>query len=821
MFEKYSEEARRVIFFARHEAGILGNESINSAHLLLGIFRELPNIKQYFPNRQEGVDSVKRAIINNYKRGGRKTTAIELPLAEDAKMVLNRANYESAFFGDEEVRAIHIFLAILREKDTFVGKVLFEEGLRYTKIKDIVTEDFKSHMTDEAVERKEISRKEARSRKRLAIYEYSRDLTELAEKEELDPLIGREIELERVVQVLCRRRKNNPILIGEPGVGKTAIVEGLAQMIVKNDVPVFLKGKRIISLDISLIVAGTKYRGQFEERLKKILKELKENDEFIVFIDEIHTLVGAGSAEGSLDAANILKPALSRSEIQCIGATTPADYRKYIEKDRALERRFQAIMVRQPTEEETIEIIKGIKRRYEEFHNVSYRDEAIKVAVYLSNRYITDRFLPDKAIDIIDEAGARVKLKNEEHLHKGFFDTYLKIREIKEKIDKLRKIGGMVEEIMELKQEESKLLELLPENYYRDENLKVSVSKEDIEDVVSSWTGIPISEIKEEEAQKLLRMEEELHKYIVSQDEAISAVSRAIRRSRAGIKSPKRPVGSFLFLGPTGVGKTELAKRLTQFLFGSEKNLIRFDMSEFMEKFSVSKLIGSPPGYVGYEEGGQLTELVKRNPYCVILFDEIEKAHPEVFNLLLQVFEEGELTDAFGNRVDFRNTIIIMTSNIGARYIQKGGGLGFKVDEKSDQSKIKSLIMGEVKKLFRPEFINRIDEILIFDPLTDEDLKKIIDLLIDELNENLKNQDIKIELTEKVKNFIVESTCKDRSFGARPLRRAIQKHIEDVVSDLIIEGKILRGDVVEVFLDMDGLSFRKSGTEEKLTKGVV
>ncbi len=819
MFERYSEEARRVIFFARHEAGILGNENINSAHLLLGIFREVNNIKQYFPNRQEGVDSVKRTIISKFNRGERKTTAIELPLSEDAKMVLNRANYESMFFGDDEVKAIHIFLAILREKDTFVGKVLYEEGLRYIKVKDIIIDEFKEKSSEESVDKRE-SRRESRSRKKLALYDYSRDLTELAEKGELDPLIGREDELERVVQVLCRRRKNNPILIGEPGVGKTAIVEGLAQRIVKDDVPVFLKDKKIISMDISLIVAGTKYRGQFEERLKKILNELKENREYIVFIDEIHTLVGAGSAEGSLDAANILKPALSRSEIQCIGATTPADYRKYIEKDRALERRFQAIMVRQPTELETIDIINGIKSRYEEFHNVVYKEDAVKMAVYLSNRYITDRFLPDKAIDIIDEAGSRVKLINEEHMIESQFESYVMLKGIRSKIDSLMKLGE-VDEALEFKKKEKMLLEKLPEDFNGDEDFRLNVTKEDIENVVSSWTGIPISEIKEEEAQKLLRMEEELHKYIVSQDEAISAVSRAIRRSRAGIKNPKRPVGSFLFLGPTGVGKTELAKRLTQFLFGSEKNLIRFDMSEFMEKYSVSKLIGSPPGYVGYEEGGQLTELVKRNPYCVVLFDEIEKAHPEVFNLLLQVFEEGELTDAFGNRIDFRNTIIIMTSNIGARYIQKGGGLGFKVDEKTDQAKVKSLIMGEVKKIFRPEFINRIDEILIFDSLTDEDLKKIIDLLIKELNENLENQEIKIKLSDDVKNFIVESTCKDRSYGARPLRRTIQKHIEDVVSDLIIEGKISRGDIVEVFLDMDGIGFRKLHSKKKLTKGTL
>ncbi len=814
MFEKYSEEARRIIFFARHEAGLLGNESITAAHLLLGIFREVPGIKRFFPNGQEGVDAIKRTIKSNLEEVERKATAVELPLSDDAKTALNRAMLETLSMGEDEVKGVHIFLAILKDKDSFAGKILYEEGLRYGKIRDIVSNLTKQNYA-------ESSKREHRHRKKLTIFEFSRDLTELAEKGDLDPLIGREVEVERVIQVLCRRRKNNPVLIGEPGVGKTAIVEGLAQRIAKGDVPIFLKGRKIISLDISLIVAGTKYRGQFEERLKKILNELRENSEYIVFIDEIHTLVGAGSAEGSLDAANILKPALSRSEIQCIGATTPADYRKYIEKDRALERRFQAIMIRQPTEDETIEILNGIKEKYEKFHNVKYQEDAIKMAVYLSNRYITDRFLPDKAIDIIDEAGARVKLKNREVVSEDVDLNYLKLQRIRRQIDEFIKVGEL-DSAIRLKKEEQELLDELPPGYrVMDDGFLKFVTKDDIEAVVSGWTGIPVSEIKEEEAEKLLRMEEELHKYIVSQNSAISAVSRAIRRSRAGIKNPKRPVGSFLFLGPTGVGKTELAKRLTQFLFGSEKNLIRFDMSEFMEKYSVSKLIGSPPGYVGYDEGGQLTELVKRNPYSVILFDEIEKAHPEVFNLLLQVFEEGELTDSFGNRIDFRNTIIIMTSNIGARYIQKGGGLGFKVDDKIDNEKIKNLIMGEVKKVFRPEFLNRIDEILIFDSLNDDDLKKIIDLLIDELNENLKNQEIKISLSPEVKNFIVESTCKDRIYGARPLRRAIQKHVEDVVSDLIIEGKVVRGDVVEVYLDIDGIAFRKSTSEEKLAKTVI
>ncbi len=553
---------------------------------------------------------------------------------------------------------------------------------------------------------------------------------------QLDPLVGRDGELERVIQILCRRTKNNPVLIGEPGVGKTAIVEGLAQRISDGEVPTFLADKRVLGLDLSLIVAGTKYRGQFEERLKTIMKELMENQNSIIFIDELHTLVGAGSAEGSLDAANILKPALSRGEIQCIGATTPAEYRKSIEKDRSLERRFQAVKVPPPNEADAIKIIMGIKDRYEKFHAVSYTDAAIEFAVSHSNRYIPDRFLPDKAIDLIDEAGARVKLR-QTSLPEEITEVQKRIKFIVHRMDsaianhEFEKARFYSDE----ERKERETLRALRDKYHLDDSAAGIVGREDIEDVVSRWTGVPVTSIKEEETQKLLRVEEELHKRVISQEKAISALARAIRRSRAGLKSPHRPIGSFLFLGPTGVGKTEMARTLAQFLFGSDKALIRFDMSEFMEKHSVSKLIGSPPGYVGYEEGGQLTERVKRSPYSVVLLDEVEKAHPDVFNLLLQVFEDGQLTDGLGNTVDFKNTILIMTSNIGARHLMKKQGLGFASDRDDLVSeKIEELVKQEVKKTFNPEFLNRLDEVILFQSLNDADLIQIVELLVGQLN---------------------------------------------------------------------------------------
>jgi ATP-dependent Clp protease ATP-binding subunit ClpC len=648
--------------------------------------------------------------------------------------------------------------------------------------------------------------------------EFSRDLTEAAMKNQLDPLVGRHIEIERVQQVLCRRTKNNAVLIGEPGVGKTAIVEGLAQKVVYGDVPHFLADKRILALDISLIVAGTKYRGQFEERLKAIMKELTENPNIIVFIDELHTLVGAGSAEGSLDAANILKPALSRGEIRCIGATTPAEYRKYIEKDRSLERRFQAIKVDPPSEKETIEVLMGVKDRYEQFHHVEYTNEAIEAAVYQSNRYITDRFLPDKAIDLVDEAGARAKLREAGYSSEEFGEINRSIRVNIEQMENAlsEKNFEKAQYYREQEVQARENLQFVREKFdVKTNTRKVTVGKTDIDEVVSKWTGVPLTSINQDEGDKLLHMEEALHNRVVSQEKAISALSRAIRRSRAGLKNPNRPVGSFVFLGPTGVGKTELARALANFLFGSDHALIRFDMSEYMEKHSVSKLIGSPPGYVGHEEGGQLTEKVKRNPYSVVLLDEIEKAHPDLFNILLQVFEDGHLTDGLGNRVNFKNTIIIMTSNIGARFIQKKASLGFQSSDLSAISRsVTDMVLGEVRKTFNPEFINRIDEIIVFDALSDDDLRTITRLLVKQLNENLVDRKIRLALAPDVVDWVIEQTCKDRSYGARPLRRAIQRYIEDPLSEELIRGHLKGGDI-EVYLDAGSLAYRPAGQPQE------
>ncbi|HXD34533.1 MAG TPA: ATP-dependent Clp protease ATP-binding subunit, partial [Pyrinomonadaceae bacterium] len=631
MFERYTEKARRVIFFARYEASQFGAHAIEPEHLLLGLMREDKTLTgRFFPRAQLSIESIRKEIEGRTLLREKISTSVELPLAPETKRVLAFAHEESDRLQHRHIGTEHLLLGLLREERSMAAEILYERGLRLNAVRD------------------EISRQSGHESRSTAkkdtphLVEFSRDLTEDAANDKLDPLIGREPEIERVVQILCRRTKNNPVLIGEPGVGKTAIVEGLAQRIVAGEVPSFLENKRILSLDLSLIVAGTKYRGQFEERLKQIMRELIENPQYIVFIDELHTLVGAGSAEGSLDAANILKPALSRGEIQCIGATTPSEFRKSIEKDRSLERRFQAVKVPPPSEAEAVEILDGVRERYESFHQVHYTDDALEAAVYQSHRYIPDRFLPDKAIDVIDEAGARVKLR---------------VR---------REQGSLDDWDAQLSDWTRSPFEDSSARNTDDAIVSAKVTRDDVEEVIARWTGIPVTSLKEEEQRKLLRIEAELHQRVVSQRPAISALARAIRRSRAGLKNPLRPVGSFLFLGPTGVGKTEVARSLAQFLFGSERSLIRFDMSEFMEKHSVSKLIGSPPGYVGHEEGGQLTERIKRAPYSVLLFDEIEKAHPDIFNVLLQVFEDGVLTDALGNAVDFKNAIIIMTSNIGA-----------------------------------------------------------------------------------------------------------------------------------------------------------
>ncbi len=798
MFERYTEKARRVIFFARYEASQFGSPYIETEHLLLGLLREDKALTNRFLRSHASIESIRKEVEGRTTVREKVSTSVDLPLSQECKRVLAYAAEEAERLSHKHIGTEHLLLGLLREEKCFAAEILHERGLRLSTIREELSR----------VQNEKASSN--RSKETSLLGEFSRDLTQAAMENLLDPLVGRENELQRVIQILCRRTKNNPVLIGEPGVGKTAIVEGLAQRIADGDVPSFLADKRILALDLSLIVAGTKYRGQFEERLKTIMKELMEAQNIIIFIDELHTLVGAGSAEGSLDAANILKPALSRGEIQCIGATTPAEYRKSIERDRSLERRFQSVKVPPPTEADSIQVLHGIKDRYEKFHAVTYTDEALNVGVYHSNRYIPDRYLPDKAVDLIDEAGARVKLR-QSSLPEEMIDVQKRIRFVVHRMEaaiqnhEFEKARFYSDE--ERKEREN--LRLLREKYHIDETAIGVVTREDIEEVVSRWTGVPVTSIKEDEMSKLLRIEEELHKRIISQDKALSALARAIRRSRAGLKAPGRPVGSFLFLGPTGVGKTEVARSLAAFLFGSERALIRFDMSEFMEKHSVSKLIGSPPGYVGYEEGGQLTERVRRAPYSVILLDEIEKAHPDLFNILLQVFEDGQLTDGLGNTVDFKNTIVVMTSNLGARYLERRTHLGFQsASEGATEKKSEEMVMSEVKRLFNPEFLNRLDEIIVFNALTDDDLLRILDLLVGLTNQNVAHKNISVSLSPEAGRWILEKTCADRSYGARPLRRALQKFVEDPLSEALIQGEIQTPAVLEVVVENEALHYR-------------
>jgi ATP-dependent Clp protease ATP-binding subunit ClpC len=804
MFERYTEKARRVIFFARYEASQFGSPYIETEHLLLGLLREDKALTNRFLRSHASVESIRKQIEGHTTIREKVSTSVDLPLSNECKRVLAYAAEEAERLSHKHIGTEHLLLGLLREEKCFAAEILTERGLRLPAIRDEL------QRTTQEKAPVQTGGKAPRNEQSL-LAEFSRDLTQNALDQQLDPLVGRDAEVERVIQILCRRTKNNPVLIGEPGVGKTAIVEGLAQKIADGEVPSFLADKRVLALDLSLIVAGTKYRGQFEERLKTIMKELMESQNCIVFIDELHTLVGAGSAEGSLDAANILKPALSRGEIQCIGATTPAEYRKSIEKDRSLERRFQAVKVPPPSEEDAVKIIHGIKEKYEKFHAVSYTEDAVNFSVTHASRYIPDRFLPDKAIDLIDEAGARVKLR-QTSLPEELTEVQKRIKFIVHRMEnaianhEFEKARFYSDE--ERKEREN--LRALRDKYHLDDSSAGIVTREDIEDVVSRWTGVPITSIKEEETQKLLRVEEELHKRVISQDKAISALARAIRRSRAGLKNPARPIGSFLFLGPTGVGKTEMARTLAHFLFGSDKSLIRFDMSEFMEKHSVSKLIGSPPGYVGYEEGGQLTERVKRSPYCVVLLDEIEKAHPDVFNILLQVFEDGQLTDGLGNTVDFKNTIIVMTSNIGAKHLQKREGLGFQSsNENMVLDKMEELVKGEVKRTFNPEFLNRLDEVIIFTSLTNTDLMQIMELLVQQMNANLVHKAITLSVTDTAKQWIIDKTASERTYGARPLRRALQRFVEDPLSEALIAGGITqRPAFLEVYLENNQLFYR-------------
>ncbi len=811
MFERYTEKARRVIFFARYEASQLGALQIEAEHVLLGLIREDKTISnRFFHRAQASVEAIRKDVESRIVLRPRHPHTIDLPLSIEAKRVLAFSAEESERLSNRHIGTEHLLLGLLREENTLAAEILYERGIRLTDIRSEL-------LRQTGRERDSVVRKETPH-----LYEFCRDLTDAALEGKLDPLIGRDDEIDRVIQILCRRTKNNPVLIGEPGVGKTAIVEGLAQRIVNFEVPSFLTDKRILALDLSLVVAGTKYRGQFEERMKMIMRELIDNPQYVIFIDELHTLVGAGAAEGSLDAANILKPALSRGEIQCVGATTPAEYRKSIEKDRSLERRFQAIKVAAPDEAEAIKVLEGIKDRYEAFHNVTFTADAIEAAVYQTSRYLPDRFLPDKAIDVIDEAGASAKLRVQRE--RGYqppppppppvLPRYRGDRSFDRGMERFGMERGM-ERGFERDWREPRYQSPTRRTNYPEprfmESIEfgepiVEITKHDIDTIIARWTGIPITALQEEEMGKLLRIEAELHQRIVSQTDAISALARAIRRSRAGLKNPHRPVGSFLFLGPTGVGKTEVARSLAEFLFGSERAMIRLDMSEYMEKHSVSKLIGSPPGYVGYEEGGQLTERIRRNPYSVLLLDEIEKAHPDVFNILLQVFEDGILTDALGNTIDCKHIIIIMTSNIGARFLYKRGAVGFQADDAQD--KIEERIFAAVRETFNPEFINRLDEIITFEPLNEGDLLQIVDLLVAQMNRLLRQRKLEIQLTAAARQWIVDKTCADRSYGARPLRRALQKYVEDPLSEAVIQGRLSTASVVEVFLDRDGLDCR-------------
>jgi len=780
MFEKYNEKARRALFFARYEASKLGSRVIESEHILLGVLREGEEIiKEIFSRFNVKPEQIRREVEGDRLFVDRISSSAELPLSEESKKILAYAAHEAESMLHQYVGTEHLLIGILRVETSTAARILTAKGLNVYGVREETISILKEREADK--QKKELP----------FLAEYARDLTQMAHQAQFDPLIGREKEVERIIQILSRRTKNNPILLGEPGVGKTAIVEGLAQRIVDGNVPLFIANKRILSLDLSLIVAGTKYRGQFEERLKGIIKELKENTDIIIFIDEIHSLIGAGSAEGSLDAANILKPALSRGEISCVGATTIREYRRYIEKDRSLLRRFQAINVAPPTEDETLQILEGVKERYESFHKVKYSDTAIRSAVYQSNRYITDRFFPDKAIDILDEAGAKVKLRrvaDTQNLRRLESEIRSIVKEMKKAIsDKdFEKAVFLREREIELKEE----IERFKAERESVGDEMMEVTKRDIEEIISSWTDIPVTSIEADEAAKLINMEEILMKRIVGQDKAIKAISRAIRRSRLGVASPNRPMGSFIFLGSSGVGKTEVARRLAEFLFGSQKHLVRFDMSEYMEKHSVSKLIGSPPGYVGHEEGGQLTERVRRNPYSVVLLDEIEKAHPDIANILLQILEDGILTDSLGNQVDFRNTLIIMTSNLGTRFLTTKGHMGFREKtHESDQKSAEQLINQELKKEFSPEFINRIDDIIIFNALTQTELRKICRLLIDDVNLALVNKNVQILIDDAVVDWLLKRAEEESNSGARPLRRAIQRYIEDEVSEYMIRQK--------------------------------
>jgi len=824
MWQRFTERARKVVFYAQEEAQKFGEGYVSTEHLLLGLVRESDSVAaRVLDKLGVSLNRVRAEVEKQLPRGDARPNQ-DMTLTPRAKRVIDLAYDEARNLNNNYIGTEHLLLGLIREGDGLAGRVLAKLGVELEKarreVMGLQDNDTQGKSGGSAARASGTGsgsgNAQGRTTQTQTLDEFGRDLTELAREGKLDPVVGRQNEIERVMQILCRRTKNNPCLIGEPGVGKTAIAEGLALRIISGDIPDLLKDRRIVALDLAALVAGTKYRGEFEERMKKVMEEVRRADgQVILFIDELHTLVGAGAAEGAIDASNIMKPALARGELQCIGATTQEEFRKHIEKDAALERRFQGVKVKEPSEDEAIEILKGLRERYEAHHNVEITDDAIVASVTLSQRYISDRTLPDKAIDLIDEAASRVRLQ-QSLPPKDVRDDRVRLNKLITEIEHLgkrntdnEKLEGLITKREEL---EASVKER-EEAWESIEKIEPIVNEGEIANIVTSWTGIPVTKLVETESQKLLKMEEDLHSRIIGQHDAVVAVSRAIRRSRSGLKDPKRPMGSFIFLGPTGVGKTELAKALAGYLYEKDTNMVRIDMSEYMERFAVSRLVGAPPGYVGYDEGGQLTEAVRRNPYCVVLLDEIEKAHPEVFNLLLQVLEDGVLTDSQGRTVDFRNTIIIMTSNVGVRPIELDKQLGFRdtrqdVNDPKVYEAMKTKMLDEMKKTFRPEFINRVDEIMVFQHLKKEEILQIADLYLKRVNEQAASMEITLELSEAVKSLLVEQGY-DPNMGARPLRRAVQKFIEDPLSEQMLMGTFKAGDHILADVENDGIVFRK------------
>jgi len=819
MFERFTERARRVIILAQEEAKRLNHSAVGTEHILLGIIREGEGVASKVLESLNINPERVRAEIESAIGRGERTPYEEVAFTPRAKKVLELALDEARRLGHNYIGTEHLLLGLIREGEGVAARVLEAMGADLERVRSQVVyllgEEGTASYTKQAS-------------KTPTLDEFGRDLTKLARENKLDPVIGREREIERVIQVLSRRTKNNPALIGEPGVGKTAITEGLAQRIVRGDVPEVLRTKRVVQLDLAALVAGTKYRGEFEERMKKVMEEIrKAQGEVILFVDELHTLVGAGAAEGAIDASNILKPSLSRGELQCIGATTLDEYRKYVERDAALERRFAPILVAEPNVDQAVEILRGLRERYEAHHGVKIGDDALVAAAQLADKYISDRFLPDKAIDLMDEAASKIRLQA------SFLPQ--EVRQALEKADRARrekedaiknqdfeKAAGLRDKEKVLRQK----LEELESSWKTDKGRDITtVSADDIADIVSSWTGIPVTRLVEEETEKLLKMEDQIHKRIVGQEEAVTAVSRAVRRARAGLKDARRPIGSFIFLGPTGVGKTELTLALAEFLFGDENAVIRIDMSEYTERHTVSRLVGAPPGYVGYEEGGQLTEQVRRRPYSVVLLDEIEKAHPEIFNVLLQILEDGRLTDAQGRAVDFKNCVVIMTSNVGAPQIQREGqGLGFRgvadveLDQQRQYDKMKSHVMDELRRAFRPEFLNRVDEIIVFRPLSRDQITAIVDILMDRLRREIRGQGMTLALTAAARDVLAKEGF-DPQYGARPLRRAIQRLVEDPLSDAMLRGRFSAGDEIIIDAHDNELVFEKKREPVTVDKG--